>query len=482
MNLKLVLRNLGILLVCEAISLIPSLIISAIYRDGDFSSFLVTIIIISIISLMLLSIKPYSKKIYPRDGFAIVAFGWILISLLGALPFYLSRSIPSFVDAFFESSSGFTTTGASILSQIEGLPHGILFWRSFTHWVGGMGILVLTIALLPSMGIGSMQIMKAESPGPVVDKLVPRLGKTAKILYSIYFCMTLLEILLLCIAGMPLYDSIVHSLGTVGTGGFSIMNSSIAHYNSVAIDIIITIFMMLSGINFSLYYLILKGKFKSFWKNEEFRLYISILSLAILLITFDLLMKNTYESFGTALRYSSFQVASIMSSTGYATADYNTWSIFSKVILLLLMFIGGCAGSTGGGIKNIRFLIFFKSMKNSLLRIIHPRGVYTVRINNKPMDGKTVSDVLVYFYIYMTVFTIGVIIISFNGMDIGTTVSSVLATLSNIGPGIELVGPTGNYGAFSSLSKITFSIIMIIGRIEIYPILILLLPQFWKKN
>ncbi|MGL4335751.1 MAG: TrkH family potassium uptake protein [Turicibacter sp.] len=482
MNLKIVLRSLGILLICESLSMLPSLFVSGIYRDGDTISFLITIGIILSIGIPLQFIKKTDKKIKARDGFAIVAFGWILISIFGALPFYLSGTIPSFVDAFFESASGFTTTGASILNQIEGLPHGILFWRSFTHWVGGMGILVLTIALLPSMGSGSMQVMKAESPGPVVGKIVPRLQKSAKILYFIYFAITIAEVILLYFAGMSLFDAFIHALGTVGTGGFSNMNASVAAYDSVAIDVIITIFMIMSGINFSLYYFFIKGNLKTFWQNEEFKLYMGLLLGAIAFITVDLTVRGYYDSLGESLRYSSFQVASVMTTTGYATADFDQWSMITKIILLLLMFVGGCAGSTGGGIKNIRFLIFFKSMKNSFRRIIHPHGVYPVHIDGKLVEEKTVLDVMTYFFIYMVVFAIGVMIVSFDGFDIGSTVTSVLATLSNIGPGIGIVGPTGNYSAFSDISKIALSMLMIIGRIEIYPILLLLVPTFWRRT
>lgn len=482
MNLRIVLRSLGMLLVCESLALVPSTLVALLYGDGDFTSFLLTIGLVLCAGLPLLFIKPKSKNIYARDGFAIVALGWLLISFFGALPFYFSQAIPSFVDCFFESSSGFTTTGSSILNVIEGLPRGILFWRSFTHWVGGMGILVLTIAILPSLGVGSMQVMKAESPGPVVGKIVPKLGHTAKILYSIYLGITLIEVVLLCFAGMSVYDAFIHALGTVGTGGFSNMNGSVGQYNSAVIDWIITIFMILSGINFSLYYFVIKGNLKSFWKDQELRMYLCIMGGAIFLITGDLLIRNYYHTFGDALRFSSFQVASVMTTTGYATADFDTWSMFSKILLLLLMFVGGCAGSTGGGIKVSRFLIAFKSVGYAFKRIIHPNGCHLVRVNGKKVEEKTVVDVLTYFFIYLVVFAAGTIIVSLDGFDIGSTTTSILATLNNIGPGVGIVGPTGNFASFSDLSKITFSILMIIGRIEIYPILLLMVPAFWKKN
>lgn len=482
MNLKIVLRSLGMLLVCESLTLLPPTIVSLIYKDGDFSAFLYTILLILFFGIPMILIKPQNNNIFPKDGFTIVALGWLLISLFGALPFYFSGAIPSFVDAFFESSSGFTTTGSTLLSEIESLPRGILFWRSFTVWVGGMGILVLTIALLPSMGMGSMQIMKAESPGPIVGKIVPRLGTSAKILYGIYLGLTLVQILLLILAGMPVYDAFLHAFGTLGTGGFSNKNLSISHYNNVLIDVIVTVFMILSGINFSLYYFILKGNFKSFFKDQELRLYLIIMGSSILLITFDLLFHGYYDSTATAFRYSSFQIASIMTSTGYATADFNLWPIFSKVILLVLMFLGGCAGSTAGGIKLSRILIGFRSFKYSFKRIIHPNACYVVRFNGKKVDDQTVLNVTTYFFAYFFVFLIGTLIISLNNFDMTTTVSSVIATLNNIGPGLELIGPMGNFSFFSNLSKITFSLLMIIGRVEIYPILLLLIPELWKKN
>lgn len=470
------------LLVCESLTLLPPTIVSLIYKDGDFSAFLYTILLILFFAIPMMLVKPQNNNIFPKDGFAIVALGWLLISLFGALPFYFSGAIPSFVDAFFESSSGFTTTGSTLLSEIENLPRGILFWRSFTVWVGGMGILVLTIALLPSMGMGSMQIMKAESPGPIVGKIVPRLGTSAKILYGIYLGLTLVQILLLILAGMPIYDAFLHAFGTLGTGGFSNKNLSISHYNNVLIDVIVTVFMVLSGINFSLYYFILKGNFKSFFKDQELRLYLIIMGSSILLITFDLLFHGYYDSTATAFRYSGFQIASIMTSTGYATADFNLWPIFSKVILLMLMFLGGCAGSTAGGIKLSRILIGFRSFKYSFKRIIHPNACYVVRFNGKKVDEQTVLNVTTYFFAYFFVFLIGTLIISLNNFDMTTTVSSVVTTLNNIGPGLELIGPMGNFSSFSDLSKVTFSLLMLIGRVEIYPILLLLVPELWKRN
>lgn len=470
------------LLVCESLTLLPPTIISLIYKDGDFPAFLYTILLILFLGLSMMFIKPQNSNISPKDGFVIVALGWLLISLFGALPFYFSGAIPSFVDAFFESSSGFTTTGSTLLSDIENLPRGILFWRSFTIWVGGMGILVLTMAILPSMGIGSMQILKAESPGPIIGKIVPRLGNSAKILYGIYLGLTLIQIILLILAGMPIYDAFLHAFGTLGTGGFSNKNLSVSHYDSVLIDTIITVFMILSGINFSLYYFILRGNIKSFFKDQELRLYFIIMGSSILLITCDLLFHSHYDSITSAFRYSGFQIASIMTSTGYTTTDFNLWPIFSKALLLVLMILGGCAGSTAGGIKLSRILIGFRSFKYSFKRIIHPNACYVIRFNGKKVEEQTVLNIMTYFFAYFLVFLIGTLIISLNNFDMTTTISSVITTLNNVGLGFELVGPMGNFSYFSDLSKVTFSFLMIIGRVEIYPILLLFVPELWKKS
>lgn len=480
MNFLMVLRNLGILLICEAGTMVPSLLVAMYYKGNDVKAFLYTIMMTLFAGLIGLSIKPKNKNIYARDGFAIVAIGWLLISFFGALPFMISGAIPSFVDSYFEAISGFTTTGASILKEIESLPKGILFWRSFTHWVGGMGVLVLTLAIIPSVGAGTLQIMKAESPGPTPGKLVPKVRQTAKILYGIYIVITIIEVILLKIAGMPLYDSMVHTFGTVGTGGFSIMNSSIGAYNNTAVDIIITIFMFICGANFALYYQALKGNVKSIFKDEEFRLYAFIVTASTLLIAFNI--KGTiYNSIGQSIRHSAFQVVSIITTTGYATTDFNHWPGFSKMILLLLMFIGGCAGSTGGAIKNIRILLLFKAMKRDLLRIIHPKAVYSIRFDGKGVKEETLSEVMCFFFMYILIFALSVLIVSLDGKDIVTTISAVAATLGNIGPGLGMVGPAGNFSELSSMSKSVLSICMVIGRLEIYPILLLAVPTFWKR-
>jgi len=481
LNYKMVLRSLGMILICEAIAMIPSLIVSLIYRDGTTDVFSYTISILLAVGISFaIALKPQNKTIYAKDGFAIVAFGWVMISLFGALPFYISGAIPSFIDCIFETVSGFTTTGSSILKEVEILPKAILFWRSFTHWIGGMGVLVLTLALFPITGTGAFQVMVAESPGPIPGKLVPKVANTAKILYTIYIAFTLTEIVLLVAAGLSLFDACIHTFGSVGTGGFSSRNASIGSYNNVLVEAIITVFTFMCGINFSLYYQAIKGNFKAIFKDEEFKFYLGVVLTAILLITVDL-YGDIFRSIGESIRYSSFQVVTIITTTGYSTADFDKWPLFSKIILFCLMFIGGCAGSTGGGIKNIRILLLIKSMKTELLSIIHPRGVYSVRIGGKNIEEKYLSEIKSFFFMYMFVFVIAVLIVSLDGFDMPTTLSSVAAALSNIGPGFSVVGPMGNFSQMSVLSKLVLSLTMLIGRLEIYPMLLLTVPSFWRK-
>ncbi len=480
MNSLMVLKNLGVLLLCESLAMLPSLAVAIIHRGEDVGAFIITILITLTLGLMSFAVKPKNRNIYAKDGFAIVAIGWILISIFGALPFYLSGAIPSFIDSFFEASSGFTTTGATILAAVEGLPEGVLFWRSFTHWIGGMGVLVLALAILPSLGAGSFQIMRAESPGPSPGKLVPKLHQTAKLLYGIYLIITVAEIILLKLAGMNWYDAFVHTFGTVGTGGFSNKNLSVGAYNNVFIEVIITVFMFICGTNFSLYYYALKGNIKGIFKDEEFRLYGGVVLASIIFITLNLWGKGILN-LGDALRHSSFQVSSIITTTGYSSTDFNLWPEFSRNILFILMFIGGCAGSTGGGIKNIRILILVKSIKKELLKIIHPRAVYSVRIGGKVISDKSLTEITIFFFMYILIFIMSGLIVSLDGNGMVTNYSAVAATLGNIGPGFDLVGPMGNFGIFSPLSKLVLSFCMIVGRLEIYPMLLLLMPSFWKK-
>jgi len=481
LNFRVVLRVLGMVLACEALFMLPSLAVSVYFRGDDIAAFALSILITAVIGIPLTYIRANKHDMYARDGFAIVALGWILLSFFGSLPFVISGAIPSYIDAFFEASSGFTTTGASILTQIEGLPKGILFWRSFTHWVGGMGVIVLTLAILPSVGAGALQMMKAESPGPTPGKIVPKVAETAKILYGIYIVITIVEIIMLKMAGLPLFDSAIHTFGTVGTGGFSNMNTSVGEYNNVYAEVIIAVFMFICGANFSLYYQMLKGDLKAAFKDEEFLFYLRTVLLAIILITINL-YGNVFSSIWESLRHSSFQVVSIISTTGYVTSNFEEWGMFSKIILFMLMFVGGCAGSTGGAIKNIRFLLLFKVMKRELMQIIHPKAVYSVRLGGRAVNERTISEVLGFFFMYIIIFIAAVLIVSLDNLDWATTIGSVAATIGNIGPGFGIVGAVGNYSTLSNLSKIVLSMCMIIGRLEIYPILLLGMPSFWKRT
>lgn len=481
MNYKAVLSILGNVVKYMVALLFVPLLIALYYGEGDAKSFLLTIIIGAPIGFILSNIKAEKKAIYAKEGFLIVGFAWIIISAIGALPFVISGAIPSFIDAFFETVSGFTTTGATILTAIEGLPKGILFWRSFTHWIGGMGFLIFMLALIPSLGSNSIHLLKAESPGPSPGKIVPKIKETAKILYLIYFALTLIEGILLMCAGMNLYDAVIHAMGTAGTGGFSNMNASIAAFNSPAIEWIITIFMLIFGINFALYFQILKGNFKGFFKNEELRYYLLIILSAFILITVNIISLNGGDII-LSIRQSAFQVSSIVTSTGFATVDFNFWPTLSKLIIVMLMFVGAMAGSTGGGIKTVRIVIMLKAIKREINKIIHPKRVNSVKIDGKTVDEDIIHGVFLFIGAYIIISLIAIFIISFDNFDVVTTVTSVITTMSNIGPGLEVVGPAGNFAAFSPLSKLVLSFCMLAGRLEIYPMLIMFSPSIWRKN
>ncbi len=404
--------------------------------------------------------------IYAKEGLIIVATAWIFWSLAGALPFVLSKSIPSYVDAFFETVSGFTTTGSTILTEIEGLPKGILFWRSLTHWVGGMGVLVFVMVLTSLDEKNSMHLMRAEVPGPEADKLVPKARGTARILYGMYFALTAIEVVFLLAGGMNLFDAVTHAFSTAGTGGFSSYNASVAHFNSAYIDGVITVFMILFGINFNLYFFLLLKEFKSVFKNEELRAYLGIIAGATVVITCNI--AGGYHSLLKAFRYAAFQVASVITTTGFVTADFNKWPELSKCVLLLVMVIGASAGSTGGGIKVSRLLILVKSIRRELKTMIHPKAVNIVKINGKKVKEETMRGVYVYFIAYILILIVSVLLISINNFDFTTSFTGVLTTLNNVGPGLNLVGPVENFAKFSDFSKIVFCVDMLIGRLEIF--------------
>ncbi|SNR97116.1 trk system potassium uptake protein TrkH [Anaerovirgula multivorans] len=481
MNYGIVIKVLGNLLLFEAAALLLPLGVAFYYRENSALAFIYTILLLIILGGMMAKIPHVSKKIRSKEGLVIVASGWVFVSFFGALPFVLDGSIPSIIDAFFETVSGLTTTGATIIDNIEVLPRSILFWRSFTHWLGGMGILVLTLAVLPAIGVGGFQIFKAESPGPVSDKLVPRMRKTATILYTAYVGITLLQIIMLLFGRLSLYEAAIHTFGTVGTGGFSIYNNSIGAYRSSYVVIVISIFMIASGVNFSLYYELYKRNWKEIFKNSELRLYLSIIALSVLLITFNLYGK-VYVTFFETFKQALFQTASIITTTGYATTNYEEWTHFSQGVLFFLMFVGGCAGSTGGSIKVIRLLILLKLVIREISKILHPRAVVPVRINGKMISPDVIAGVSSFFFLYLLLLVMGSLLISLEGIGLVSSISSVAATLGNIGPGFDFVGPTQTYSAFSVPSKLLLSLMMLFGRLELYTIFILLMPDFWNER
>ena len=481
MNYKMTAYVLGKMLGVEALVLCIPAAVSLIYGEtSDMAAFGITSAVLCVFFLLFGRKKPENGRIYGKDGLVIVAAAWILWSVFGALPFYLSREIPSYVDALFETVSGFTTTGSTILTDIEALSYGMNFWRCLTHWIGGMGVLVFVMVVTSLDDKSSMHLMRAEVPGPEADKLVPKARETAKLLYAMYLALTVAEIIFLLAGGMNLYDSIIHSFSTAGTGGFANHNSSVAYYDSAYIDGVITVFMILFGINFNRYFLLLIKDVKSVWKNEEVRAYLGIIVAATLVITCNVL--SIYKEPLKAFRYSIFQVASIITTTGFATADFNLWPELSKCILLLIMVIGACAGSTGGGVKVSRFLILWKSILKQVKGMLHPKSVNVVKVNGKKISNETLQGVYAYFSAYVFVFGISVLLVALDNFDFATTISGVLTTLSNVGPGISRVGPIENFQSFSVLSKIVFSMDMLIGRLEIFPFLMICSPSFWRKH
>ncbi len=479
MNYGIVTRVLGSLLIVEAVLMLPSYLIAVSNQGPDRMPFLITILLTAIIGGLMTRRKTVQSSIGAKEGLAIVALGWVFASIMGALPLHLTGVTNNYIDAFFEIVSGFTTTGATILKEIERLPQGILFWRSFTHWIGGMGILVFTLALMPALGIGGFQIFKAESPGPMAGKIAPRLRDTAKILYITYVTITLAEVILLSIGGMGVYESFIHTFGTVGTGGFSNRNGSIGDFDSTYIHMVIGFFMVASGVNFSLYYSFFRGKSTELFKDEEFRLYIKIIVIATLAIAIDLWMVS-YHNVGYSLRDSFFQVASIITTTGYSTADFDLWPTFSKGILLILMFVGASAGSTGGGMKVIRILVMMKLVKREVGKLYHPRAVIPVKINNKVISNETVARINSFLALYLLLFLFSTLLVSFEQVDLITAASAVAATLGNIGPGLELVGPEQNYAFFSWPIKLWLSFLMLLGRLELFTIIALIAPKNWR--
>lgn len=479
MNRKMVSNLLGIVLFSQAVLMLLPLIVAVIYHES-IMCFVITIGALVFGGLVLTRFKPKNKTIYSREGFMVVSLGWILMSMFGALPFFLSGEIPNYIDALFEAVSGFTTTGASILTDVESMSKSLVFWRSFTHWIGGMGVLVFVMAVLPlAGGGGNIFLMRAESPGPDVGKLVPKSNRTARILYGIYLFMTVAEIILLLCGGESLFDSLTLSFGTAGTGGFGVRNDSITSYSTYT-QVVIGIFMTLFGINFNIYFLMLCGKIKDALKSEELRAYLAIMGTAILCITLNI--RGAFDSIWQALHTAAFQVSSVMTTTGYSTADFDKWPELSRMIMIAVMFVGGCAGSTGGGIKVARILLMLKNIKKEFKRLIHPRSVSIIRFDGKRVSDEIAQSTSVYLTVYMLIFVTSILLISLDNFDMTSNVTAVVATLNNIGPGLGIVGATGSFAPYSMFSKIVFIIDMLLGRLEIFPLLLIFVSGTKSKK
>ncbi len=478
MNYSIIIYIVGMILNLEAVLMVLPGVTAIIYGEKAGFAFLITIAICLAIGIPV-SVKISRKQVfYAREGFVAVALSWITLSIIGAVPFVLTGSIPNPIDALFETVSGFTTTGASILTDVEVLPHSVLIWRSFTHWIGGMGVLVFVLAILPLTGGYHMALMKAESPGPSVSRMLPTVQSTAKVLYAIYIGLTVTQILLMLITGMPLFDALCISFGTAGTGGFGVLNASCGSYTTIQ-QIIITVFMILFGINFNVYFLALMKQFGQAVRVEELRYYLGIIGAAILAITINTV--HLFSNVGEAIQQVSFQVGSIITTTGYSTTDFDQWPVFSKTILVMLMFIGACAGSTGGGIKVSRIMILIKSVGKEMMLFLHPNAIKKIKIDQKPVAHEVVRSTNIFIIVYVVIFAFSTLIISIDNFSFTTNFTAVAATLNNIGPGLEMVGPTGNYSLFSGFSKLILTFDMLAGRLEIFPLMMLFYYKTWTK-
>ncbi len=480
MNYRMVFYNIGRILLVEATLLAFPAIVAIIYNENTLISFALTIAALTVAGLPAVRKKPQKTAIYAKDGYVIVALAWILMSVFGAMPFTFGGHIPSFVDAFFETVSGFTTAGSTILREVESMPKSLLFWRSFTHWIGGMGFLVFVIAILPKTESASMHVMRAEVPGPTVGKLVSKLRASARILYGIYCVMTLVQVVLLIAGGMPVFDSIVNSFATAGTGGFAVLNKSIEGYNSVYCEMVIAVFMLIFGINFNLYYMVIIKQWKQALKSEELRWYLGIVAGSVIIIALSLVL--TKYSISDAFRYAFFQVTSIISTTGFSTTNFDTWPVIAKFVLIFLMVTGACAGSTCGGIKISRVAILVKSGLRDIKKAINPRSIETVKLDKKTVDEPVVKSVSVFFAMYVLIAAISMLLVALDGRDIVTTMTAVLACIGNVGPGLGAVGPYGNFADFSILSKLVLSFDMLAGRLELIPMLMLFSPYAWSRK
>ncbi len=484
-NLGSVVRVIGVLFIVLGVCMMPSLAVAIIYKEFTSAvSFAVTAVPCVLAGLLITKkLKPEKIKMKARDGYLFVTLAWLLASVIGGVPLVISGNIPSPADAFFEMCSGFSTTGSTILTDVEALSKSMLFWRSFTHWLGGMGIIVFAAALLPSIGVSGQMIASAETPGPTFDKLSAKYSDTAKSLYILYFGITLVQTVLLMFGGVTLYDSLVHTFGTVGTGGFSVYNNSIGHYDSAYVEWVITIFMLLCGINFNLYFLIPRGGLKSFFADEELRFYLLMVFGSIGLITICLMTQGDYDSLSEGIRDSAFHVSSVVTTTGYATMDYDTmWPTFAKMILLILTITGACSSSTGGGVKMIRIVVALKFAKRGFSRKLHPNRVADITLNGRGLEQTVVTNIINFIMFYILVLMGGTLIVCVDGFDLVTTFSAVLTCLGNVGPGFNLVGPVLNFSIFSDFSKVILGLIMIAGRLELFTFFILFSPKYWNSN
>lgn len=479
MNYRMIARILGMVLLILAALLVLPLIAGLCYGENVLN-FAVTIAAAAALGGIFMLFKPKNRDIYAREGFTAVGLSWILMSLIGALPFVISGDIPSYVDALFETVSGFTTTGSTLLTDVEAMSRGCMFWRMFTHWIGGMGVLVFIMAVLPMSGEHSMHIMRAEIPGPVVGKLVPRARKTAAILYLIYMSMTAVEMILLLCGGMSFYDALLHAFATAGTGGFSTRGAGIAAFDSLYIEVVISVFMLLFAVNFNLYFLLLMGRVRDVLKNQELRCFGVFVAFSMLTVAWNI--SGQYGGFAEALRYSSFTVASLVSSTGFGTADFTQWPQYSQWLLVIIMFVGACAGSTGGGLKLSRVMMLLKAAFSDMRRVIWPHRVSRLQMEGQRVEQTVIRAVFSYSTLYMLLLLAGTLLISFDGFDTTTNFTAALTCLSNMGPGLGLIGPAGNFSIFSDFSKLLMSFLMLAGRLELYPILVLFFPSVWKRS
>ncbi|MEW6425927.1 MAG: TrkH family potassium uptake protein [Bacillota bacterium] len=480
MNRNLVLHTLGLVLLCESLAMVPSLLVALYLKENSVLAFFLVILLTAAFGFVFVKLPVDPNQLSYKEGFVIAAFGWLTLAVFGSLPFIFSGALSHPVDAFFETVSGFTTTGASVVPDVEILPRSILLWRNFTQWLGGMGVIVLMVALIPSLKVAGLQLFRAEVPGPTKSKVLPRIAITARELYRIYLIITFAEIILLKIAGISWFDSVIHTFGTVPTGGFSNKNLSVGAYDSVLVEVIIVFFMILCGMNFALHYRAFRGgELRSYWKDPELKFYLGVLALGTLLVAANLIKTGDYE-INKAFRLALFQVSSIVTTTGFATADFGRWPAFSQMILFILMFIGGCAGSTGGAIKHIRVLILIKSASRQLTRLLHPQAVIPVRLGSQALSEEVVEAVQAFFFIYILIFIGAVMFLACLGLDLISALAAVAATLGNVGPGLGLVGPASNYASLPAAGKIALSMCMLIGRLEIYTVLVILSRRFWK--